>query len=79
MCQHIQCGLNVKATQSSAFTKMNRLLHGLLFLLWLAEHSADAVNEKMHSRSKTARITTCWPRLEIYKQFLKKQRDFLFP
>lgn len=32
----------------------------------------------MHSRSKTDRITTCWPRLEIYKQSLKKQRDFLF-
>lgn len=32
----------------------------------------------MHSRSKTKRITACWPRLEIYKQSLKKQRDFLF-
>lgn len=59
--------------------KMNCLLHGLLFSPWLAERSADAVNEKMHSRNKTERITTCWPRLEIYKQFLKKQQDFLFP
>ena len=33
---------------------------------------------KMRSRSKNERITTCSPRLEIYKRYLKKQRDFLF-
>lgn len=47
-------------------------------LQWLAERSIDAVNEKMCSRGKTGRITTCRSWWEIYKQFQEKQQDFLF-
>lgn len=81
MCQHtVYLTVSILATLEERVrgAKKKKVCSSAAILQWLAERSIDAVNEKMCSRGKTGRITTCRSRWEIYKQFQEKQQDFLF-